>query len=59
MLSRDDIYSEFIRAIETLGKGNQFTMFGYLSRAEFDLIIKIATNRIVTDCEMCKLRKEQ
>lgn len=56
---KDDIYTEFIRAIEVIGKGNQFTMFGFLSRIEFDKIVKIVVDNIIKDCEGCELRKEK
>lgn len=59
MLSKDNCLSEFIKAIEIIGKGNQFTMFGFLSRTEFDRIVKIATDNIIKECESCEFRKEQ
>jgi len=57
MLSKENLYSEVIRAIEVLGKGEQFTIFQYISRTEFDIIIRMVINKIMADCECCKLRK--
>ena len=58
MLNKDIIYYSFVKATEALGKGEKFTILESLSRTEFDLIVKIAANCIINECENCELRKK-